>query len=133
MPRPPRSAPPTSCTPCRPPSAPSGPARPDSPGQGTRHRLAHLEVMDAPLEAVINLATIRQNTAALGEHVGGAQVMAVVKADGYGHGMVQAARAALAGGASWLGVTTVAEAVVLREAGVGGRVLALLDDPEAAH
>lgn len=89
--------------------------------------------MDVPLEAVIDLAAIRRNTAALGEHVGAAQVMAVVKADGYGHGMVQAARAALAGGAGWLGVTTVAEAIALRAAGVGGRVLALLDDPEAAH
>ena len=59
--------------------------------------------------------------------------MAVVKADGYGHGMVRAARAALSGGADWLGVTTVAEAVALREAGVTAPVLCLLDDPAAAH
>ena len=40
--------------------------------------------------------------------------MAVVKADGYGHGMVPAARAALAGGATWLGTADLAEALALR-------------------
>ena len=84
-------------------------------------------------EAVIDLDAIRANTAALGEHVGTAGLMAVVKSDGYGHGMVPAATAALAGGADWLGVVSVPEALALREAGITAPVLCLMDDPEAAH
>ena len=93
----------------------------------------HTGVVDVTGEVVIDTGVIRENTAALRERAGPAEVMAVVKADGYGHGMVEAARAALSGGAGWLGVTTVGEAVALREAGIGGRVLCLLDDPEARH
>ncbi len=52
-------------------------------------------------------------------------MMAVVKADAYGHGAVPVAEAALAAGATWLGVATPEEALELREAGVGGRVLIL--------
>jgi len=44
--------------------------------------------------------------------------MAVVKADGYGHGSVQVARAALAAGAEWLGVATIEEGLELRRAGL---------------
>ncbi len=55
-----------------------------------------------------------------------AQLMAVVKADGYGHGAIPAARAALAGGASQLGVATPTEALELRAAGVTAPVLAWL-------
>jgi alanine racemase len=84
-------------------------------------------------EAVVDLAAIRANTAALAEHAGAAGLLAVVKADGYGHGMIPAAKAALAGGASWLGVVSVAEAIALREAGITARVLCLVDDPQAAH
>jgi alanine racemase len=84
-------------------------------------------------EAVIDLAAIRENTAALGQRVGAAGLMAVVKADGYGHGMIPAANAALAGGAGWLAVVGVPEAVALREAGIAAPVLCLLDDPQAAH
>ena len=60
--------------------------------------------------------------------------MAVVKAGGYGHGMVPAARAALAGGASWLGVADLAEAVTLRQAGITAPVLCLMafGDPAEA-
>ena len=84
-------------------------------------------------EAVIDLAAIRENTAALGERVGAAALMAVVKADGYGHGMIPAANAALAGGAGWLAVVGVPEALALREAGITAPVLCLLDDPQGAH
>jgi alanine racemase len=84
-------------------------------------------------EAVVDLAAIRENTAALGAHARTAGLMAVVKADGYGHGMIPAATAALAGGASWLGVVAVAEAIALREAGITARVLCLMDDPQAPH
>src|SRR5450756_829778 len=63
-----------------------------------------LSVVRAPAQAVIDLAAIRSNVAALAGHAPTAQVMAVVKADGYGHGLLPSARAALAGGATWLGV-----------------------------
>lgn len=56
-----------------------------------------------------------------------AEVMAVVKADGYGHGAVAVARAALAGGATWLGVTTLAEALDLRVAGLSAPILSWLN------
>jgi hypothetical protein len=55
--------------------------------------------MDGQPEALIDLGAIKENVSALRQHVGAAQVMAVVKADGYGHGMIPAARAAVAGGA----------------------------------
>ena len=58
--------------------------------------------------------------------------MAVVKADGYGHGGVRAARAALAGGADRLGVATLGEGVELREAGVSAPIMLLSEPPEAA-
>ena len=80
-------------------------------------------------EAVIDLAAIRENTAALGERVGAAEVMAVVKADGYGHGLLPAARAALAGGATWLGTAIVDEAIALRTAGITAPLLSWLWTP----
>ena len=55
--------------------------------------------------------------------------MAVVKADGYGHGLVPSARAALAGGASWLGTAHVSEAVALRKAGLAVPILSWLNPP----
>ncbi|MGV8876465.1 MAG: alanine racemase [Rhodoglobus sp.] len=62
-----------------------------------------------------------------------AQVMAVVKADGYGHGAVVSALAALAGGATWLGVADIAEALELRTAGIDAPLLAWLHQPGARH
>jgi alanine racemase len=82
--------------------------------------------MEGHPEVVIDLDAITANAAALVRHVGGAAVMAVVKSDGYGHGMVPSAVAALAGGASWLGVVQVADAVALRAAGLTVPVLCLL-------
>ncbi|WP_353826764.1 alanine racemase [Agromyces sp. SYSU T0242] len=82
-------------------------------------------------EAVVDLDAIRRNVAHLASLVAPAQVMAVVKADGYGHGAVPAARAALAGGASRLGVADLDEALALRDAGIDAPVLAWLHDPEA--
>jgi len=58
-----------------------------------------------------------------------AQVMAVVKADAYGHGLIPVARAALRGGASWLGVCTLDEALTLRQAAITEPVLAWLIAP----
>jgi alanine racemase len=89
--------------------------------------------MDGHAETLIDLDAVKSNVTALRRHVGGAAVMAVVKSDGYGHGMVPAARAALAGGASWLGVITVEEALALRRAGVPAPVLCVMGVPGAAH
>jgi len=83
-------------------------------------------------QASIDLAAITGNVAALCERVRGSQVMAVVKADGYGHGMVPAARAALAGGATWLGTADLAEALALRQAGVTAPLLCLMAVGEPA-
>jgi alanine racemase len=104
-----------------------------APAQSTGSGLADLGDVSLTAEAVIDLTAIRENTAALGARVSPAAQMAVVKSDGYGHGMVQAAGAALEGGASWLGVISVAEGLGLREAGFTVPVLCLLDDPEAEH
>ena len=80
-------------------------------------------------EAVIDLDAIRDNAAELGRRAGRAGVMAVVKADGYGHGLVPTARAAVAGGATWLGVALTDEALALRAAGIDVPVLAWLTGP----
>ncbi len=80
-------------------------------------------------EAVVDLGAIEHNVRVLREHAGGAQVMAVVKADGYGHGATQAARAALAAGTTELGVATVDEALALRADGISAPVLAWLHPP----
>jgi alanine racemase len=110
-----------------------GAAALSDPSGGTGRRLAHWDVMDGHPEALIDLGAVRDNVTALREHVGGPQVMAVVKADGYGHGMIPAAVGALAGGADWLGVVHVHEALALRRAGISARVLCLLGVPGAAH
>lgn len=82
--------------------------------------------------ARVDVGAIRRNTERMAAAAPGAQVCAVVKADAYGHGMVQAARAALAGGAGWLAVAEAVEAAGLREAGIPGRILVLgaLSDEE---
>ncbi|MEP6853137.1 MAG: alanine racemase [bacterium] len=82
-------------------------------------------------EAVVDLAAIRANVEVLAAATT-AEVMAVVKADGYGHGLVPSARAALAGGATWLGVAQLDEALSLRAAGVEAPVLAWLWSPDEA-
>lgn len=79
----------------------------------------------------IDLDAIRDNVAELVRRAAPAQVMAVVKADAYGHGLADSARAALAGGASWLGVAQLAEALRLREAGITAPLLAWLFAPGA--
>ncbi|MBS1692328.1 MAG: alanine racemase [Actinobacteria bacterium] len=80
-------------------------------------------------QAVIDLDAIAHNVRVLRDHAGTAQVMAVVKADAYGHGAAAVARAALAAGAAELGVATVDEALALRRAGVTAPVLAWLHPP----
>ncbi|KZS62039.1 alanine racemase [Mycobacterium ostraviense] len=80
-------------------------------------------------EAVVDLGAVEHNVRVLREHAGNAQVMAVVKADGYGHGATRVARAALAAGAAELGVATVDEALALRADGITAPVLAWLHPP----
>ena len=76
-------------------------------------------------EARVDLNRIRDNVTTLRAGTS-AEVMAVVKADGYGHGILPSARAALAGGAAWLGTATFEEALTLRAAGIDTPVLAWL-------
>jgi alanine racemase len=80
--------------------------------------------------ADIDLTAIRSNVASLRDLVAPAAVMVVVKADGYGHGMVPVARAARAAGADWLGAAFPDEALDLRESGDTGRVLCWLYGPD---
>src|SRR3954471_20835477 len=82
-----------------------------------------------PACALVDLDAVSANVAALRRIAPGAALMAVVKADGYGHGMVPVARAALAGGADQLGVAHLREALDLRAAGIDAPVLAWLTVP----
>jgi alanine racemase len=79
--------------------------------------------------ATVDLDVICHNVEVLREHAGTAAVMAVVKADGYGHGLVPSARAAVRGGASWLGVAQLSEAMALRNSGIPAPVLSWLHVP----
>jgi alanine racemase len=85
-----------------------------------------------PTRVEVDLDAIAHNVARLRERASGAEVCAVVKADGYGHGAVPVARAALAGGATWLAVALVEEGLQLREAGLEVPVLLLSEPPIAA-
>jgi alanine racemase len=84
-------------------------------------------------EVVVDLGAVRHNVARLrhlvweGDPDG--QLMVVVKADAYGHGMVPVARTARSAGAEWLGVATCAEALALRASGDTGRLLCWLCGP----
>src|SRR5918996_6597310 len=73
-----------------------------------------------PTWAQIDLDAIAANAATLLRVASGSGLMAVVKADGYGHGAVPVARAVLRGGAAWLAVALIEEARELRAAGVPG-------------
>ncbi|MBB4886870.1 alanine racemase [Streptomyces netropsis] len=79
--------------------------------------------------AVIDLAALRANVTTLRARAPRAQLMAVVKADAYGHGAVRCARAARQAGAEWLGTATPQEALALRDAGDTGRLLCWLWTP----
>jgi alanine racemase len=79
-------------------------------------------------EIVVDVAAIRHNVRRLAAFTA-TPVMAVVKADGYGHGMLPAARAAREAGATWLGVATLDEALALRDDGDAGPVLCWLTVP----
>ena len=79
-------------------------------------------------EAVVNLSAIKSNVATLKARAG-VDLLAVVKADAYGHGLLPVAKAALEGGATWLGVALLEEALSLRAAGITAPILAWLVPP----
>src|SRR5207302_859451 len=80
--------------------------------------------------AEIDLGAVRDNVRALRSALRGTpRLMAVVKADAYGHGAVAVSRAALAAGAEWLGVATTDEGVELRRAGITSPILLLGSTP----
>ncbi len=85
--------------------------------------------------AVVNLGSISHNVAEIRKKIGSQRnLMAVVKADGYGHGAVQVSRAALRSGADWLGVAIPEEGQQLREAGIDVPILVVgLIQPEEAY
>ena len=81
-------------------------------------------VATRPTWAEVSLGTLRQNFRTVVKHAGaGLTVCAVVKADAYGHGAMECARALQTEGATWLGVTSLDEAIPLREAGIESRIL----------
>jgi alanine racemase len=81
-----------------------------------------------PTRAEIDLAAVRHNIATIRD-VAGTELCAVVKADGYGHGALEVARAALEAGASWLAVALVEEGEALRAAGIDAPILVLAEPP----
>jgi alanine racemase len=85
-----------------------------------------------PAWAEVDVDAIRHNVRTLVAAAGGAEVCAVVKADGYGHGAVRVSEAALGAGASCLAVALVEEGIVLREAGIDAPILLLSEPPPEA-
>jgi alanine racemase len=79
-------------------------------------------------EAVVDLSAIKHNVELLKER-SGTNLLAVVKADAYGHGLIPVAKAALSAGATYLGVALLEEAIALREAGITAPILAWLVQP----
>lgn len=80
-------------------------------------------------EAVVDLGAIRHNVATLRARVQTAQLMTVVKADAYGHGMIPVARAAREAGADWIGAAVLDEALALRDSGDTGPIFCWLTTP----
>lgn len=83
----------------------------------------------APARVVVDLDAIAHNAERLADFAPGAEVMAIVKADGYGHGLIPTSRAAASAGVRWFGVAQLAEAIRLRQSGIEGRVLSWLHAP----
>jgi alanine racemase len=85
-----------------------------------------------PAWVEVDLAALRHNVTVLRDVAAPAEVMAVVKADAYGHGAGPVARAAVEAGAAWLGVALVEEGVALREAAIDAPVMVLSEPPPEA-
>ena len=86
--------------------------------------------MQLPNTAYINYQNISDNVAQICAVIN-KPVMAVVKADAYGHGLIKSSQAALLGGAQWLGVALLSEAIEIRKAGIAAPLLAWLTPPGA--
>jgi alanine racemase len=82
-------------------------------------------------EATIDLGAIRENVTALRSLVAPAATMVVVKAEGYGHGAIETAKAAVDAGTEWLGVVDISEALALRDAGLAVPILSWLHGEDA--
>jgi alanine racemase len=81
-------------------------------------------ILDGRTWAEVSLEALRENFHTVQKHIGeGVTICAVVKADGYGHGAIECARALESTGALWLGVTDAAEGLALRSSGVNARIL----------
>ncbi len=103
----------------------------DAPDTGDSGDATDLEAATRGLAAwvEVDLSALEANVRNLRARAPHSRLMAVVKADGYGHGLVPTARAAVRAGADWLGVAQPAEAFALRDAGVTGPVLTWLSVP----
>src|ERR1051326_1722824 len=99
-------------------------ARPAAPGGNAKTASRSMCTRGAVL--TVDLAAVAANTGLFASRTR-AEVMAVVKADGFGHGSADVARTALANGATWLGVTSFAEGLALRQAGLAETVLSWLN------
>ena len=97
--------------------------------QGLAARDAVSDACRETARATVDLDVVSRNVEVLCKHAGSAAVMAVVKADAYGHGLLPCTRAALNGGASWLGVAQLSEAMLLRDAGITAPLLSWLHVP----
>ena len=84
-----------------------------------------------PTVVEVDLDAVRHNVRLL--KPASAELMAIVKADGYGHGAGPIARAGLEAGASWLGVALVEEGLSLREAGIAAPILVLAEFPPGSE
>lgn len=104
-------------------------ARHVTAARGRPETLGAMDETNLRAQATIDLAALRSNVAALRARAPRSGLMAVVKADAYGHGMVPCARAALEAGAGWLGTATPDEALALRAAGITAPVLCWLWTP----
>lgn len=123
----------TSCTTTdvrvHPRAAPRAARRPRAPPDASETLGAMNETASLRARAEIDLAALRANVRVLRARASGAHLMAVVKSDAYGHGAERCARAALEAGATWLGTATPHEALALRAAGLGGRMMCWLWTP----
>jgi alanine racemase len=86
-----------------------------------------------PTTAIVDVSAIEENIRALKKAVGTSLYCAVVKANGYGHGAAQVAKAAIVGGATHLAVALVEEGIELREAGVKAPIIVLSEAPVGAE
>jgi len=108
----------------------------DNNDSRTRAELTDLSSLNAPDRRwawiEVNLEAIRRNLQRFRKHIGSdVQIMAVVKADAYGHGAIEVARTALESGAKQLAVSNVVEGVRLRRAGIMAPILVLSEPPLA--